>query len=105
MARSLTSEGAKLHKLMNMSLSTFDSLIKPSDISFKALTPSERPHSMHPNSAEVLLKIISILRPESFLATGSTLAIVLLWLRLSDDAELDFSSLYLILYYSKARSK
>lgn len=98
-AKSLTSEGAMLHKLINMSLSTFGSLIKRSDISFVVLTPSERPHSMHPNSAEVLLKIISTLRPQSFLAIGSTLAIVLLWLRLSDDAELDFSPLYLILCY------
>lgn len=98
-ARSFTSEGAKLHKLINMSLSTFGNLIKRSSISFVVLTPSERPHPMHPNSAEILLKLISILRPQSFLAIGSTLAIVLLWLRLSDDAELDFSPLYLILCY------
>lgn len=94
--RSLTSEGVKLHKLINMSLSTFGSLIKPSDISFVVLTPSERPHSMHPNSAEVLLNIMSTLRPQSFLTMGSTLAIVLPWLRLSDDAALDFSPLYLV---------
>ncbi|RCI05458.1 hypothetical protein CU098_010846 [Rhizopus stolonifer] len=56
MTRSLTSKDAKLHKLTNMSLSTFGSLIKPSDISFVVLTPSERPHSMHPQFSGNTLK-------------------------------------------------